>query len=216
MTTRRLFIASIGNPGSAYKNTLHSAGHILISALQQRIGYPAFEKSRYLEKGLVSGDTGIHNFLLWQSPTLMNVSGGAVAKAYSKWKAELRTSTPGLDSASNPSTTLILLHDELEAAPGTLKIRVGGRQLSARGHNGIKSVLDALFPSKAPESTSPILGPEGKLVRIGVGIGRPSTRDKSDVSRYVLKQADARQIQTINGAVDELIGIIQRAGYGEV
>jgi PTH1 family peptidyl-tRNA hydrolase len=63
---------------------------------------------------------------------------------------------------------LILIHDDLDLEPGRLRIkRAGGHG----GHNGIKSVVEALG---TPE-----------FVRIKIGIGRPAPRQ--DSADYVLE-----------------------------
>ena len=102
-----LLIASIGNPGATYANTLHSAGHIVTSFIAERKVYQPFSKGL---SGLVSrpDDTRLSfsltgfkkvqgapptpedDWTFWQSLSLMNVSGVGVKKAYAAWLAELR------------------------------------------------------------------------------------------------------------------------------
>jgi len=96
----------------------------------------------------------------------MNVSGTGVKKAYSEW---LR----GIRQASGSNTLegrLVVVHDELESALGKITIRDGAA--SAKGHNGIKSCQQQLGGIK--------------WWRVGVGIGRPESRDPNVVSKYVL------------------------------
>lgn len=93
----------------------------------------------------------------------------------------------------------MVVHDELEKPLGAISIR-DAAGLSARGHNGLKSILQHL-------------GKEG-FVRVGVGIGRPVSRDRDDVSRYVLKKMSSVEKERIEGAADDLIGRL-RALSGE-
>jgi len=177
-----LLIASIGNPGATYANTLHSAGHIVTSSLATAKSYAPFTKglsgqvSRPPPTHLAFGFTGFRHvpterdaeqdWTFWQSTSLMNVSGTGVKKAYNEW---LR----GIRQASGSNTLegrLVVVHDELESALGKITIRDGAA--SAKGHNGIKSCQQQLGGIK--------------WWRVGVGIGRPESRDPNVVSKYVL------------------------------
>ena len=118
----------------------------------------------------------------------MNVSGPGVAAAYKAWFRSLEA------ERWEKNGLLVLLHDELEAPLGKLKPK---REGSARGHNGIKSVLGAV-----PQGT--------EVVRIGVGIGRPESRDKEVVSEYVLRKMSAHEKSKITESVPELLQILKR------
>ncbi|GME46466.1 Peptidyl-tRNA hydrolase [Neofusicoccum parvum] len=152
-----LFIASIGNPPPTYAHTLHSAGHTLLDAVRDARAFPAWQKDRLHANGLVSRQAeagvarnfswvpgivapgggkkaggvadGEEDWTLWQSPSLMNVSGKALAQAWGRWKRE------------NREGVLVVLHDELERGLGKVVVRRGG---SARGHNGLKSIAAQL------------------------------------------------------------------------
>ncbi|KAI4131143.1 MAG: hypothetical protein LQ338_001348 [Usnochroma carphineum] len=151
MSLRPLFIASIGNPPPAYTNTLHSAGHTVLNSLRTWLLNPPFTKSRPHASGLLSASP---DFTLWQSPALMNISGKPVATAWRTFLFSL--SSPEDKKAAR----LVVVHDELELPIGKIKVRDGGT--STRGHNGLKSVMQAL-------------GGGMEFTRVGVGIGRPVT-----------------------------------------
>ncbi|KAI9746642.1 MAG: aminoacyl-tRNA hydrolase [Claussenomyces sp. TS43310] len=175
----RLLVCSIGNPG-AYLNTLHSAGHTILTRLAQSLSYPPFERSRSHANGLLSSPGGgDHGVTLWQSPTLMNVSGPAVAAA---WRQFLRDG-PG-DTSSSPPARLVVVHDELESALGDVRIKRG--DASPKGHNGLKSIREQM---RALDYT-----------RIAVGIGRPSSRDPDVVAAYVLRKMTPAERLKIEGA----------------
>ena len=169
-----LFVASLGNPLPAYRNTFHSAGHTLLSSLQQFLGYPPFSKDRAYANGLTSRGS---SFTLWQSPTLMNVSGPAVAMA---WKTFLKD----VPQEERLHARLVIIHDELENSLGAIKVKQGG---SARGHNGLKSVMNSLGGNA--------------FTKIGIGIGRPESRDSRSVADYVLKKMTTAEIQKISDGV---------------
>ena len=162
MSLRPIFVASLGNPPPAYKDTLHSAGHTVIEVLRNLLSGPTFSHETSHGKGLI---TRGHPFTLWQSPSLMNASGSALAPA---WKAFLRD-LPTPEERS--SAKLVILHDDLEGQLGKIKIKTGG---SAKGHNGIK---DCMLRLQGVEIT-----------RIGIGIGRPLSRESADVAAYVLRK----------------------------
>ncbi len=107
-STVRLLVCSIGNPGS-YINTLHSAGHSVLSVLASSLPYPSFQKSRAFGNGLVSAGS---EFTLWQSTSLMNVSGSGVAAAWRQFQKESR----------GDLTRLVIVHDELELGLGQVKV----------------------------------------------------------------------------------------------
>ncbi|KAH8754950.1 peptidyl-tRNA hydrolase-domain-containing protein [Hyaloscypha finlandica] len=173
-TPVRLLVCSIGNPGP-YLNTLHSAGHTVLSALANALSYPSFQKSRAHGNGLVSAGS---EFTLWQSSSLMNVSGVGLTAAWQQFQKEGR----GEDAR------LVVVHDELELAPGQLKVKSGSA--STKGHNGLKSINGLL---RGTEYT-----------RIGVGIGRPESREPDVVAGYVLRKMSAQERIKVEGCVGKV------------
>jgi len=167
MSIRRLLIVSLGNPGS-YRETYHSIGHLTLESFQKQLGsehQPAFASERHGKKAVLASDGP--KYTLLQSPTLMNVTGPWLAKAYKEYLTQ--------QSLSPEEVGLVLVHDDLEEELGVIKVRQWGR--SHRGHNGVKSVLASLPPNQ-----------EVHWARVSVGIGRPEERDKSTVSDYVLSK----------------------------
>ncbi|RMZ90217.1 hypothetical protein DV736_g2543, partial [Chaetothyriales sp. CBS 134916] len=188
----RVLVASIGNPGP-YLTTRHSAGHILNKLLASHLNFPFFQKSKLYSGSISSGnDVGRPELTLWQSNNMMNESGIGLLKA---WRAF--THFP-----SDAITGLVVLHDELETASGVLKVR-RGPEASARGHNGIKSVLSTLRGA----AVLPELG--DKFIRIGVGIGRPMSRERDDVSAYVLGQVTKGEKDGIQERVGDVEKLLQ-------
>jgi PTH1 family peptidyl-tRNA hydrolase len=177
MAPSHILIFSLGNPGAKYARTWHSAGHIVLGALQRTIAnQPPFSSMR-IGKEAASVSIG-PRYALFQSPTLMNVSGPWVARAYRDHLSE---------RALSPSEVgVVLLHDDLESALGAVKIREWTS--SHRGHNGIKSVNASLRPD-----------PAAKWARVAVGIGRPDARDKDAVSDFVLSKVDGNGMRVLEG-----------------
>ena len=123
----------------------------------------------------------------------MNICGPPLAKV---WKT---FSTTHRDSA----TALVILHDELESASGTIKIRRGGTS-STKGHNGLKSVQASLAGGGVLQA----LGEE-RFIKIGVGIGRPQSREREEVSSWVLGQVTREERGRIEGGVGEVLGVLE-------
>ncbi|EON66597.1 hypothetical protein W97_05843 [Coniosporium apollinis CBS 100218] len=188
-----LFIASLGNPGPLYSRTLHSAGHVLLQELRVVLSFPAFEASKPLGKGLVSQNLANPDnpWCLWQSPSLMNTSGVALAAAWRHWQLQRER--------EGRAGVLVVLHDELEKGVGEVKVRTGG---SARGHNGLKSIQAKM--------------PQTPFVRVGIGIGRPESREPSDVARYVLRKMTDREEAAIGDVVGVVIGTLREVQEGRI
>lgn len=179
-----LLICSIGNPGAQYANTLHSAGHNVIAALASYLSASPFTKDRAFGNGSVSHGSFSSAQPLWtlfQSPSYMNESGKPIAKAYQSWNKSLAPGTAG---------KLVIVHDELEKPLGSVSVREG-QGLSARGHNGIKSLL--VHMKSVP------------FVRVGVGIGRPVSREPNDVAKFVLKKMAPAERERVEGAAGEVM-----------
>ncbi|KAL8734902.1 MAG: hypothetical protein Q9166_001254 [cf. Caloplaca sp. 2 TL-2023] len=189
MSLRPIFVASIGNPSPTYTNTLHSAGHTVLNHLRIWLLTPPFTKSRPHASGLLSASP---DYTLWQSPSLMNVSGKPVSTA---WRTFLSSLTSPEDKRA---VRLVVVHDELELPIGKIKVREG-KGMSAKGHNGLKSVLTAL--------------PGMEFTRIGVGIGRCVSRESRDVAAYVMRKMTPEEVEIMEdvaGQVSEVVRELRR------
>ena len=138
----------------------------------------------------------------------MNVSGKSVQGIHATWQKWLRKMNSLKGTGAVEEAKLVVLHDELEVELGKLRVRQGG---SAKGHNGLKSVATHMQSQG---------GMDG-FVRIGVGIGRPRSREPDAVSEYVLRKMTGREIEKVRGAApavaEELLKIcgVPREGFKE-
>ncbi|KAI9740210.1 MAG: aminoacyl-tRNA hydrolase [Cirrosporium novae-zelandiae] len=189
--TIRILLASIGNP-APYTNTLHSTGHLVLSRIQNLLSYPPFSKSRPLASGLLS-HSNEDVFTLWMSPTLMNVSGPAVVKAYNTWKRD-----NSLSGEADAKKLLIILHDELELPLGQVKLKKGAT--SHRGHNGLRSIKETMRGDD--------------YLKLGIGIGRPTSREKGDVANFVLRKMGTAEREKVKNAADEAVRIVREIAEG--
>lgn len=93
----------------------------------------------------------------------------------------------------------MVLHDELEIPLGSYKIRKDTVGTSARGHNGLRSVLSQ--PGMVKE----------RITRVGVGIGRPVSREPEVVAEYVLRRMSAGELASVEGCAE---GVWRGLGLG--
>jgi len=133
-------IVGLGNPGRRYRGTRHNVGWDVIARLAERVGIRVNEDEGFAEVG--RGTIGTRRVLLARPYTYVNVSGEAVRDL--RRRHRLR-----------PEDILIIV-DDIDLPLGRLRLRAGG---SAGGHNGLKSVIEALGTTEFP--------------RLRVGIGRP-------------------------------------------
>jgi peptidyl-tRNA hydrolase, PTH1 family len=146
-----LLFVGLGNPGTQYARQRHNVGFMAAEAIAAAHGFPAW-RNKY--SGLASeGRLGDHKVLLLQPLTWMNRSGQAVARAAAFYKLE--------------PAEIVVFHDELDLAPGKVRIKTGG---GVAGHNGLRSIAQQLGT------------PDFRRVRIG--IGHPG--DKERVLAHVL------------------------------
>ena len=145
-----LLIVGLGNPGSQYARNRHNVGFMAADAIVRRHSFSGFSKKFRAEiaEGTLAGEKA----LVLKPMTFMNLSGDSVGEAMRFYKL-------------NPSD-IIVIHDELDLAPGKLKLKTGGGN---GGHNGLKSI-DAHC------------GKDYKRLRIG--IGHPGHKDR--VNPHVL------------------------------
>ncbi|WP_424928016.1 aminoacyl-tRNA hydrolase [Amaricoccus tamworthensis] len=143
-------LVGLGNPGAKYAANRHNVGFMAVDAIADGHGFGPW-RSKF--NGVISeGRLGGEKVLLQKPETYMNLSGDAVQAAMKFYKLELGD--------------VIVFHDELDLAPGKLRIKTGGGHA---GHNGLRSIDAHLGPG---------------FSRVRIGIGHPG--DKRLVSNYVL------------------------------
>ncbi len=142
-------IVGLGNPGSKYIATRHNIGFILADSIADQYG-GAWRSKFQAEEQKVS--IASRDVILLKPQTYMNLSGQSVAAAAKFYKIKPRE--------------ILVIHDELDLAPGQVKLKMGGGHA---GHNGLRSIIEHMGAD---------------FERLRVGIGHPG--DKSQVSNYVL------------------------------
>jgi PTH1 family peptidyl-tRNA hydrolase len=162
-------VVGLGNPGERYAPTRHNIGSRVVDRLAERMG-TRLRKVRFgaVEAGEANVDG--RRMLLVRPLAYMNVSGPPVASF-----ARRRRIDP---------EHIIAVHDEIDLAFGSLKVKRGG---STAGHNGLRSLQQALG------------SPEFHRVRLGVG--RPPGR--KDPAAHVLEPFAKRERADVELLIDE-------------
>jgi PTH1 family peptidyl-tRNA hydrolase len=145
-----LLIVGLGNPGSGYAGNRHNIGFMAVEAIAKRHGIGPWR--RRFQGVSAEGPLGGERVTLLLPGTYMNESGRAVAEAANFYKLDL--------------PDIVVLHDEIDLAPGKVRIKTGG---GSAGHNGLRSI-------------SSHVGNDYRRVRIGVG--HPGAKEL--VQRHVL------------------------------
>ena len=157
----------LGNPGPRYAGTRHNAGFMAADALAKAEGL-RIDRLRFhaLTGELRLGDTRV---LVMKPQTYMNLSGDAVGAAARFYKI--------------PPERVLVVSDEVSLPVGRLRVRPKG---SAGGHNGLKSIIEALGSDAFP--------------RIRIGVGAPPHPDY-DMADWVLSAFHDQDAADIDDAV---------------
>ena len=149
----KLFVG-LGNPGPEYEATRHNAGFWWVDALARELKVSlAMDKSYqgFVARAALHG----HNVWLLQPQTYMNLSGRSVAALARFFKIAPQE--------------ILVVHDELDIAPGQAKLKLGG---SHAGHNGLRDIHAQLGTDQ--------------YWRLRLGVGHPG--HKAEVVNWVLKK----------------------------
>jgi len=145
----KLFVG-LGNPGAKYAGNRHNIGYMAVERIAEAHGFPPWRGK--FQGAMTQGTLGREKVVLLKPETFMNLSGQSVGEAMRFFKL-----TPG---------DVTVFHDELDLAPGRLKLKQGGGHA---GHNGLRSIHQHIGEAYA---------------RVRLGIGHPGHKDR--VSGYVL------------------------------
>lgn len=160
-------IVGLGNPGEEYAHTRHNAGFDTVDLIGGDVG------ARYwrTECGALTAKGAYHDIdvVLAKPQSYMNTSGGPVKQLCNAY---------GVDPDH-----LVVIHDELDIDPGTIRVKFGGGHA---GHNGLRSICDKLGTRD--------------WFRVRCGIGRPPGR--MNVADYVLSRPKKEAAEDFQQACD--------------
>ncbi len=137
-----MVVVGLGNPGPKYAETRHNVGFWSIDSIaaEHSIDVSSRNKATVVGEGTIAEQ----RVVLVRPRTFVNRSGEAATYLLARYRI--------------PSDKLLIIYDDINLPLGKLRLRVRG---SAGGHNGIKSIIEALGSEEFP--------------RLRIGIGRPST-----------------------------------------
>lgn len=167
-------IVGLGNPGNVYEGTRHNIGFEVLDTLCEQEAL-TFDEDKFRAEYTIWRVNG-ERVLLVKPYTYMNVSGEAVLPLMSYY---------GIDQDD-----LCVVYDDLDLAPGKIRLRQKG---SAGGHNGMKSIIQ-------------LLGGQ-EFNRIRLGIGRPTGGWK--VVDYVLAPFHKEERPEINAAIQSAVDALK-------
>ncbi|WP_170416846.1 aminoacyl-tRNA hydrolase [Ruegeria atlantica] len=165
----KLFVG-LGNPGQKYARNRHNIGFMALDRIADDHGFGPW-KSKF-QAEIAEGRLGSEKVLLVKPQTFMNRSGQSVGEAMRFYKLD--------------STDVTVFHDELDLAPGKVRVKAGGGHA---GHNGLRSIHEHISPA---------------YDRVRLGIGHPGRKEL--VSPYVLSdfaKADADWLDDVLRGVSD-------------
>src|SRR6185436_11849179 len=175
-------IVGLGNPGREYERTRHNAGFRWVDEIAAR-KKAAWKKESKFSGWVTKVEEGGRNFWLLKPATYMNESGRSVAALLRFFRIE--------------PPTMLIVHDELDLPPGTVKLKRGG---GTGGHNGLEDLVE-------------VLGTKD-FWRLRIGIGHPGHKDL--VPDYVLKKARRDEQALIDPAFDRSLGLLPWLAKGRM
>lgn len=140
-----LLLVGLGNPGPEYARNRHNVGFMAVDAIVRRhnLSPPRKRFRGEISEGTMAGE----KVLVLKPQTFMNESGRSVGEAVRFYKLD--------------TDDVVVFYDEIDLAPGKLRVKTGG---GGAGHNGIRSI-DAHLADR-------------NYRRVRIGIGHPGHRDR--------------------------------------
>jgi PTH1 family peptidyl-tRNA hydrolase len=186
-----LLVVGLGNPGSEYVGTRHNVGAAAIELLARRHNL-ALAVDKKLRARTATGPItaavpgavgvtgtsaavpGVSRATVAVPSTFMNNSGESVTLLVRRVLGERSTA----DLAR-----LVVIHDELDLAPGVVRVKLGG---GTAGHNGLKSIGAHLH--------------NFDFARIRIGIGKaPGSMPGAN---YVLRRVDRAEAEILDIGIE--------------
>lgn len=165
-------IVGLGNPGKEYENTRHNIGFQTIDKFVQKLGI-SITKSKYnglYVETLIDGE----KVILLKPQSYINLSGEVIRKFVDFYKISI--------------SDILIIHDDLDLAVGTYKIKQKG---SSGGHNGLKNIELHLGTQ------------EYKRIKIGI-----SNNKMMDTKNYVLGRLSQEEKKLLEEVEDTVLIIL--------
>lgn len=167
-------IVGIGNPGPEYVGTRHNAGFEVVDRFLLKHS-TMFAPRRARNANAWEGRFGGRNVILMKPLTYVNLSGDAVQ--------------PLMKSENLSPAEILIVYDDIDLTVGRIRIRQSG---GSAGHNGMKSIIEALHTEAFP--------------RLRVGIGSEGSKRRAN---YVLTSFDGTELESYQKALDKSVEAVE-------
>ena len=179
-----LLVIGLGNPGAKFAHTRHNVGVDAVERFAERNEVAlSLEKRAHARVGVIR--FGEDRVIIASLTTFMNESGQAALPLVRNY----------LQDEADPLARLVVVHDELDLPPGSVRLKFDG---GTAGHNGLKSISNHLHSLA--------------FFRMRIGVGKPPTSEAGvsyvlsrvpSVDRKLLDEACDRAADAIEAIVDE-------------
>lgn len=176
-------IVGLGNPGAEYVGTRHNAGFEVVERFLAK-HVKAFRERNARGGEAREGSFAGEKLIVLKPLTFMNLSGNAVA--------------PMVRGESLKPSEILVIYDDIDLPVGRMRLRKNG---GSAGHNGMKSIIEALGSENFP--------------RLRIGIGTENAKRDPD---YVLGRFSGEERETYEaliGKAVEALELLQRRGIEE-
>lgn len=163
-----LILSGQGNPGAKYAKNRHNAGFMVIDRIHEAYGFGPWRTK--FDSEISEGTIGGQKVLLMKPQTFYNDTGRAASKALTFYKLQPEDVT--------------VFHDEIDLAPGRLRVKRGGGH---SGNNGARSMMAHIGEN---------------FRRIRIGVGHPG--DKAMVMPHVLSDFHKVDLEWFNPMTDAI------------
>ncbi len=160
-------VVGLGNPGSRYELTRHNIGFMVIDRLCRDFDIHLKSYDMYmLERAVIKQ----RELIILKPLTYMNRSGLAVERVCKFFNL--------------PSERVLVVHDDIDMAPGKIRFKKRG---SSGGHRGVQSIIDAIGEN---------------FMRLKIGVGRSNEIPPEE---YVLQRFNEEELKIINDAITKTV-----------
>ena len=178
--TPSMIVVGLGNPGSEYARTRHNIGFWCVDRIAADHAIALSRRNRVAVVG--EGALGGHRVVLAKPRTFVNRSGRAIDYLRARYGAS--------------PEKLLVIYDDIDLPLGRVRLRPDG---SAGGHNGMRSIVEALGTQDFP--------------RLRVGIGRPPEGiDQVDYVLGTMSKEEQQQAEEEVGRVAEAVVCVLTEG----
>lgn len=175
-------LVGLGNPGPRYAATRHNVGFWLVDELVDRLAV-AFRQEMKFRGWIARGTLADVPCWLLKPATFMNHSGQSVGAFLRFYQI--------------PIERTLVVHDDLDLAPGTVRLKQGGGH---GGHNGLRDIMSCTGARD--------------FWRLRIGIGHPG--DRSEVVSYVLSPPRNDERELIEAGLARAITVLPEIIGGRV